>query len=123
MRLEKALQQFLKCEMGNPKKLPASSSGRENNLDMYAICRPKDTFQKTFILSVLSGELTIMFPNILKGPICEVFGKLPHRSEIEIICRYTLGGFYLAKYDESPVGPFEEVSCFCRFRESQSFGN
>ena len=24
-------------------------------------------------------------------------------------CRYTLGGFYLARYSDSPVGKFDEV--------------
>ena len=26
-----------------------------------------------------------------------------------VLDRYTLGGFYLARYDDSPVGPFDEV--------------
>ena len=26
---------------------------------------------------------------------------------------YTLGGFYLARYADSPVGQFDEVSCRC----------
>jgi hypothetical protein len=28
--------------------------------------------------------------------------------------RYTLGGFYLARYTDSPVGPFDEVSSMVR---------
>jgi hypothetical protein len=30
-------------------------------------------------------------------------------SGINHAYRYTLGGFYLARYDDSPVGAFEEV--------------
>lgn len=33
--------------------------------------------------------------------------------------RYSLGGFYLAKYDDSPAGPFEEVSLL-RVRPEQA---
>ena len=33
--------------------------------------------------------------------------KVPHA--IIYICRYTLGGFYLARYSDSPVGKFDEV--------------
>jgi len=29
-----------------------------------------------------------------------------------IIYRYTLGGFFLASYDDSPVGAFDEVLFF-----------
>ena len=29
---------------------------------------------------------------------------------VEEVCRYTLGGFYLAKYDSSPAGVFDEVN-------------
>lgn len=28
---------------------------------------------------------------------------------MEGLCRYTLGGFYLAHYDSSPAGVFDEV--------------
>lgn len=26
-----------------------------------------------------------------------------------LLCRYTLGGFYLARYDDSPAGAFDEL--------------
>ena len=32
-----------------------------------------------------------------------------NNNQMNVKCRYTLGGFYLARYDDSPVGAFEEV--------------
>lgn len=30
-------------------------------------------------------------------------------AHVAFDCRHTLGGFYLARYEDSPVGAFEEV--------------
>lgn len=32
-----------------------------------------------------------------------------------MVCSYTLGGFFLANYDESPAGVFDEVGTYISF--------
>ena len=51
-----------------------------------------------------------------KAIILRILFLMPVRQTQNAVCvdRYTLGGFYLAKYEDSPVGAFEEVSPFLR---------
>ncbi len=66
--------------------------------------RRGSTFQTTSGLSVCSGKVP--------GPVCrdtEVLLTSLNGSDIRIEFRYTLGGLYLARYTDSPVGAFDEV--------------
>lgn len=48
-------------------------------------------------------------PSDLK--LVELFGYLKFPISVLILCSsYTLGGFYLARYSDSPAGVFDEVS-------------
>lgn len=41
-----------------------------------------------------------------------------HKKNSEFtLCRYTLGGFFLASYDDSPAGVFDEVLYYYCFRK------
>jgi hypothetical protein len=52
-----------------------------------------------------AGRVARRRPFLLQGvQAARLHPRTPHPP-----CRYTLGGFYLARYDESPAGRFDEV--------------
>ncbi len=54
-----------------------------------------------------------------KNLILHKINKIKKKKKVTdfTLCRYTLGGFFLASYDDSPAGVFDEVvyyNCFTK---------